>query len=339
VHIRKERHPLDSLAVVRHTFDALQAGDFEAALARIDEDWIYAPGPYTGAGVIYRGHDGWQAMLDAKGWREAGPALDLEVSRVDRYVLAAGTMFVTAAEGEQRSHPTATLHVVRDGLIWMSRGFADEPEALAAVRFDKHQELALVFDAAPDAMALFDDAGRIVHCNRATALLLALPESALRGIRIDRFAPPEERKQALSVWEAWKRRGRSAGVAPLVSADGKRKLVALTVKTNYAVGRHLVIARRRDASGTGRQAEQRLTVRQREVLGLVASGLTGPEVAARLFLSTATVRTHMKNAMGALRARTRSEAVARALLAGELTSRDLEREKSRRESHAPLDER
>lgn len=275
------------------------------------------------AGIIYRGHEGWQAMLDAKGWRDAELALDIEVSRVDRYVLATGTMSVTTAEGEHRSRPTASLHAVRDGLVWMSRGFADEGEALAAIGFDKHQELTLAFDGAPDAMALFDDRGRIVHCNRAAAELLGVPQEPLRGIRIDRFAPPEERERALSAWEGWKRRGQSAGLAPLVSADGRRKFVALTVASSYAVGRHLVIARLREAALPGRQAEKRLTVRQREVLCLVAAGLSGPEAAARMFISPATVRTHVKNAMEALGARTRAEAVAKALRAGELTFGDL----------------
>jgi PAS domain S-box-containing protein len=277
-------------------------------------------------------------MLDANGWRGAELTLDVEVSRADRYVLAAGTMSVTTVEGEHNSCPTASLHAVRDGLVWMSRGFAGGREALAAVRFDKHQELTLAFDAAPDAMALFDDQGRIVHGNRATALLLTVPQDALAGLRIDRFAPPEERGRALSAWESWKRRGQSAGLAPLVSADGKRKLVALTVKTNYHVGRHLVVARRRDTTGLGLRAENGLTPRQREVLGLVAAGFTGPEIATRLFLSPATVRTHVKNAMEALRASTRAEAVAKAFAAGELTPRDLRQERPSIRSEMPRGE-
>jgi DNA-binding NarL/FixJ family response regulator len=53
-----------------------------------------------------------------------------------------------------------------------------------------------------------------------------------------------------------------------------------------------------------------LSRREREVLELLAGGLTGEEVAERLVLSPETVRTHVRNAMRKLGARTRVHAVA-----------------------------
>jgi DNA-binding NarL/FixJ family response regulator len=53
-----------------------------------------------------------------------------------------------------------------------------------------------------------------------------------------------------------------------------------------------------------------LSSRERQILGLLSQGLTGSEVAARLFLSPATVRTHIQNAMRKLGARTRVHAIA-----------------------------
>jgi DNA-binding CsgD family transcriptional regulator len=55
-----------------------------------------------------------------------------------------------------------------------------------------------------------------------------------------------------------------------------------------------------------------LTEREREVLGLVAQGLTNREVARRLFVSSATVRTHLEHAYEKLGVRTRAAAVAAA---------------------------
>lgn len=52
-----------------------------------------------------------------------------------------------------------------------------------------------------------------------------------------------------------------------------------------------------------------LTARERQILGLLAYGLNGREIAARLFLSPATVRTHVQNAMQKLGARTRAQAI------------------------------
>lgn len=65
------------------------------------------------------------------------------------------------------------------------------------------------------------------------------------------------------------------------------------------------------AEGAGAaQRVSRLSPREREVLGLLADGLQGPEIAERLFLSLETVRTHIRNAAGKLGARTRVQAAA-----------------------------
>jgi DNA-binding NarL/FixJ family response regulator len=59
-----------------------------------------------------------------------------------------------------------------------------------------------------------------------------------------------------------------------------------------------------------------LSKREREIMDLLAQGLTGEEVADRLFLSSETVKTHIRNAMAKLEAHTRVHAVAIALREG-----------------------
>jgi DNA-binding NarL/FixJ family response regulator len=61
-----------------------------------------------------------------------------------------------------------------------------------------------------------------------------------------------------------------------------------------------------------------LTKRQREVFDLLAQGLTGEEIAARLTVSPDTVRTHIRNGMENLDAHTRTGAVAQALKTHEI---------------------
>jgi DNA-binding CsgD family transcriptional regulator len=61
-------------------------------------------------------------------------------------------------------------------------------------------------------------------------------------------------------------------------------------------------------------------VREHEVLGLLADGMTAEEVGHQLGISGATARTHVRNAVARLGARTRTHAVAKALRAGELSS-------------------
>ena len=61
-----------------------------------------------------------------------------------------------------------------------------------------------------------------------------------------------------------------------------------------------------------------LSPREREVLDLLAKGLTGEEAATQLSLSPETIRTHVRNAMDKLEAHTRVHAVAIALRQGEI---------------------
>jgi DNA-binding NarL/FixJ family response regulator len=70
------------------------------------------------------------------------------------------------------------------------------------------------------------------------------------------------------------------------------------------------------AQGGGR--ERVLTVREREVLSRLAEGLSVEEIAGELVLSTETIRTHVRNAMGKLGTRTRAHAIVVALRRGEL---------------------
>lgn len=53
-----------------------------------------------------------------------------------------------------------------------------------------------------------------------------------------------------------------------------------------------------------------LTPREREVLGLVAEGLTNSQVAAALWISPGTVRRHLENTFAKLGVHTRTAAVA-----------------------------
>ena len=63
----------------------------------------------------------------------------------------------------------------------------------------------------------------------------------------------------------------------------------------------------------------RLTPREREVFHLLALGLTGREAAERLQISHDTVRTHVRNVIVKLGAKTRGQAIALAMTRGEIT--------------------
>ena len=65
------------------------------------------------------------------------------------------------------------------------------------------------------------------------------------------------------------------------------------------------------ASGPGaeRKLPDGLTAREAEVLTLLASGLSNAEIAGRLFLSNATIKTHINRIFAKTGARDRAQAV------------------------------
>jgi LuxR family maltose regulon positive regulatory protein len=63
-----------------------------------------------------------------------------------------------------------------------------------------------------------------------------------------------------------------------------------------------------------------LSERELEVLQLIAEGLTNPEIAARLFISLYTVKTHNRNIYGKFNTHNRGQTVAKARALGILPS-------------------
>ncbi|MEV7278765.1 response regulator transcription factor [Streptomyces sp. NPDC093111] len=69
-------------------------------------------------------------------------------------------------------------------------------------------------------------------------------------------------------------------------------------------------------SAPGEPLPEDLTPREREVLALIGQGLPNRAIAERLFISEATVKTHINNLFAKARIRDRADAVRRAIAAG-----------------------
>ena len=88
-----------------------------------------------------------------------------------------------------------------------------------------------------------------------------------------------------------------------------------------SVTRRLItdLARRPERPPLSAQSLQCLTVREREVMALVAAGLSNDEIAARLYLSPLTSKTHVSRMMTKLGARDRAQLVVMAYETGLVT--------------------
>jgi DNA-binding NarL/FixJ family response regulator len=64
---------------------------------------------------------------------------------------------------------------------------------------------------------------------------------------------------------------------------------------------------------TGKGRDDMLTAREREILQLLADGMSNADVAGRLFISQETVKSHVRHILAKLEADTRTHAVAIAL--------------------------
>lgn len=109
----------------------------------------------------------------------------------------------------------------------------------------------------------------------------------------------------------------AAGAAGYLSKDARGNEIADAVvavaRGETVLGRDIQAAIAQRIRQTAERTGPSLTVREREVLELVAAGLSSPEVARRLNLSTTTVKTHLQRLYEKLGVGDRAAAVAAAM--------------------------
>jgi DNA-binding NarL/FixJ family response regulator len=157
--------------------------------------------------------------------------------------------------------------------------------------------------------------------NNAFARLLARRRDSLIGHPIYEFvengpiATPDEWREAMTQEEV-------TGVADLLRSDGSTVKVQFAAHPEMVTGRHLVLFVALSVSRWGRHFRRstdvegspgELSERELDVIRLIALGASGPEIADQLSISHNTVRTHAKNAMERVGARSRAHLVAKVL--------------------------
>jgi DNA-binding CsgD family transcriptional regulator len=165
------------------------------------------------------------------------------------------------------------------------------------------------------AMLLADDTGHYVDVNEAACALLGLTREELLAGDVAAVTPVALRGRVPEMWQRFLALGSMQGVYELADASGAPVRITYMAVANVAPGLHLsMLLTSWPASEAGV-----LSAREREVVGLAATGLTSSEIAAALSLARATVESHFRSAVRRLGARNRAHAIALALTRGEIT--------------------
>jgi PAS domain S-box-containing protein len=192
-----------------------------------------------------------------------------------------------------------------------------------------HDPFWAVFAQSQIPMALVDRDRRYVQVNDAAVRLYQYPLEEMLGARAGRTIVDEDHAVSHAHWEQLLRTNELYGQRTVVHGNGSRMRVSyaahattvggawlalfVTVSARFLNGGELIgnpEVRLPPAEGS------RLTAREREVVRLVALGCNTGRIAAELSLSPATVRSHVRNAMGKMEAHTRAQLVARVLADG-----------------------
>jgi PAS domain S-box-containing protein len=182
------------------------------------------------------------------------------------------------------------------------------------------------FRKSRNAMALVDHGRVLVDVNGAFLRIVGHKRDQVIGRPIAEFVAGAPRFTAAG-WRAALATGQFAGDDELICSNGSRVAVQWDASTELVTGRHLVLFVALSTSRWGRRFRrtvspddptQALTTREREVVALVAMGATGREIADELHIAHDTVRTHVRNAMTRLGARSRAHLVAKALAGGHI---------------------
>src|SRR3954464_3387790 len=258
-----------------------------------------------------------------------GPELaSLDVSSDDARTRTFGPDDVTMPSGPRRSASALCPHADRPLTTLVRVLLCEDQEVFRLglrVVLEAQPDMAVVAETAhlPGALAAADGVGTQVVVVRqglvGGATLPLLRDLCGRGPAVLVLAEPGAEAEGEGGGGRGWGRGEAlrAGVRvslPRRSAaqrvvDGVRALARHEPALDSTATGELVrqVTRSAPRDSAGRRALDRLTDRQREVAELVAQGLSNEEIAGRLFLSLATVKSHLTASMRRLDVRTRTQ--------------------------------
>jgi PAS domain S-box-containing protein len=255
-----------------------------------------------------------QAFAD---WREA--ATD------DRPIEATETTLVrldgSEFPAELRITPIRTGATMRMMLYLRNLALQDRAEA---ARREAEERFERLFHDGPVPAAAIDLHGRITDVNPAFCKLATREPANLIGREATEVLAEAGDAHEAPWQSGTDRPGPLAAARRLVRPDGQAVPVQLTaslVRDSAGAPSHwLCQCMPKLLSGVEAVPDgDPLSYRERQVLGLLAHGHDGPAIAERLNLSSETVRSYSQTAREKLGAKTRTEAVALALVRGDIS--------------------
>jgi DNA-binding CsgD family transcriptional regulator len=173
------------------------------------------------------------------------------------------------------------------------------------------QPLELLARSTTPAM-VFDNKLIYRFVNEAAATrIFERPAEEIVGLYAGAFTPLDRQTGATPLIADFRSQGQMLLEWEVVTPGGTRKCVTTAVTANLVgPGRHLCVCLLEQRAAPGVRP---LSPREREITQLLSEGLTGEEIARELVLSPETVRTHVRNAMSRVGAKTRSHLVALAV--------------------------
>jgi PAS domain S-box-containing protein len=176
-------------------------------------------------------------------------------------------------------------------------------------------------------VSLHDVDGRFVHMNSAAERASGFTNAQLLGHHFTYLLRPEARENVETQFRRAVEHGEPADFVTVFVDAGRHlrgvRAQHLPLQDGDEIVGVLILAfevRRPPSEAAHVTPDPRVTARQREILALIAAGLSTAEVARELTLSSETVRNHLRNAFRELRAHTRVEAIATAQRLGLLSA-------------------
>jgi PAS domain S-box-containing protein len=178
----------------------------------------------------------------------------------------------------------------------------------------------LLFETGVTPVAILDERRRLVDINPAGLRLLCQTAAPAAGEPAEGAIAPPERQRSEADWRQLLRDGSLNGTRTLIRADGAEVEVMFAAVVESVAGGRLAIytltpagAKPVEGEGGLEISSASLTAREAQVVRLIARGLDTSEIATALHVSPNTVRSHVRNAMSKLSARTRAQLVAQVL--------------------------